>query len=190
MDREPTEEEKFYHGSFEQVLRHLCRKIQPRRILEWGPGPSTAIMAEECPEAYILTIEHDQKWVKVWEKEFAGLDQIHLEHRIIGGNGESTGYVTYPLLYGLIENPNYDLVFVDGRMRADCLTVAAAISKGTSAVTVLHDSHRENYMRAGRAVFPHFRNYEQLHTAVFAHHTLSELNDFTPIGYQETPQCN
>jgi hypothetical protein len=35
--------------SYRELLIHICRALSPKRILEWGPGESTRIMAKECP---------------------------------------------------------------------------------------------------------------------------------------------
>lgn len=51
--------------SFENTLRRVCRDIKPKRILEWGPGRSTVVMHEECPDAQIITTEHNEAYFKV-----------------------------------------------------------------------------------------------------------------------------
>lgn len=56
------------HG-FEQTLRSVCRHVRPRRIIEWGPGLSTALMHEECPEAVIDTIEFCPKYYAIAQRE-------------------------------------------------------------------------------------------------------------------------
>ncbi len=59
------------------------------------------------------------------------------------GKGESGHYVTLPFH----RKRTYDIVFVDGRLRADCLAVARrVVSPG--GVVLLHDAHRKNYRHA------------------------------------------
>ncbi len=61
----------------------------------------------------------------------------------------------------------YDLIFIDGRLRADCAAVARhCLAEG--GVILLHDAHRENYRR----VFERFGGGEVvLNTGVFGART-------------------
>jgi len=73
--------------------------------------------------------------------------------------GAAEGYVSYPLRW-LVERelpPNYfDLIFIDGRSRCDCITMGALIPAPTGNV-VVHDSERANYRRA----FSRFHSIEE-----------------------------
>ena len=63
--------------------------------------------------------------------------------------GKSAGYVTYPLRRLLSANrrlSQYELIFIDGRSRCDCLTIASLLLRPTGVV-VLHDAHRKNYLK-------------------------------------------
>ena len=51
--------------SFESTLRAVCRDVQPKKIVEWGPGKSTAVMREECKDAIIISVEHDPRYARL-----------------------------------------------------------------------------------------------------------------------------
>jgi len=158
--------------SFESVLRHVCVKRRPRRVLEWGPGLSTEIVLETCPDASVLTVEHDPKWEAKAKERLAGKGDVEIAKRVISMKGGlSDGYVNHPVLRNLRENggvvaPEYDLVFVDGRFRCDCL-VAAHLLVRPDGVVVVHDTHRGNYLDAIR-LFRHWQQFAELRTAVMS----------------------
>jgi len=126
--------------SFEKLLRKYLRLIKPRRILEWGTGYSTTIMAEECPNAKIDTFEHDEKWFYLhYNKYHRQLPNVTFHLRPL-----EEGYVTCP-------SSQYDLIFIDGRERVRCMQTARKIVSATGVV-ILHDSERERYA-SGKALF-------------------------------------
>jgi len=142
--------------SYRPVLETLCRRLRPRQILEWGPGESTVLMSDLLPDAKILSIEHDVIWYASVSKRLRnrpGVEVAHVPHLLPYGG--SAGYVTYPLRRLLRTGSDlavYDLIFVDGRSRCDCLTVAALLV-AARGVVLLHDAERPNYRR-GLSVFP------------------------------------
>ena len=141
--------------TYEPLLRGICKKLTPLSILEWGPGLSTKIMVQECPEAKILSIEHSKEYFRKAREEFRenpNIEIIHVQHTL--APGESEGYVTYPLqklLPGRIDV--YDLIFVDGRSRCDCLLLSYLLCS-PNGIVILHDSERPNYKK-GLAPFPY-----------------------------------
>jgi hypothetical protein len=136
--------------SYLPVLQQLIACAQPRRILEWGPGESTRFFAEALPDATILSIEHDPVWHRqaVDALRFPNVT-IHLVRHAMPF-GQAEGYASFPLRW-LVERglptAYFDLIFVDGRSRCDCVTMAALIVAPTGFV-VVHDSERANYRRA------------------------------------------
>jgi len=144
------------------ILKKLCEQIRPEAILEWGPGASTAALREAAPHARILTIEHDPTYYQKARAQFAHCDRVEVKHLVIGTKGRSQGYITYPFRRLLreraagSEGEGYDLIFVDGRHRVDCLTVASLLL-APGGVVALHDAERPRYER-GLAVFPEVRN--------------------------------
>lgn len=163
------------HSSYSAVLRHVCRKLHPRQVLEWGPGLSTAIIAKECPQASILSIEHSPKYAESAVAICPSAEIKCLEISMSGG--ASQGYVNYPLMAaienGKIDN-RYDLIFIDGRFRNDCL-VAARLLVSKGGVVILHDSHRDNYHPA-TLLFSHRQDFPGRRTMAMSLSPLSSLD--------------
>lgn len=134
--------------SYLPVLRRFLEAHPAPRILEWGPGRSTIMMAEWSPSARILGIEHDPGWhrrcLDIAER-FPNVEVVL--QRVSLRPGESGCYATFPFHRA----DRYDLVFVDGRLRCDCLAVARRVVS-PEGVVLLHDAHRANY-RPGTALF-------------------------------------
>lgn len=189
MTREFSAQEVWLHGSFLPVIAHLGKKIDPARVLEWGPGPSTIAIAKAFPNAEILTIEHDLKWIEAFEQMLTTQDEeiqkrVTIRHIPLGGHGESGGYVTYPLYLRKGFGQCFDFAFIDGRHRADCLTVAHSVLS-PQGVVVLHDAHRKKYFDHS-TLFRCSRVYRKQRVAVFSGLPLSTyLNDFTERGFGE-----
>jgi len=132
--------------SFSRLLGWACDLLRPKRIVEWGPGFSTEVMAKACPAAIIHSFEHDPVWCDRARERLRGYENVHLHYRRISlVPGESTGYVTAALREG--GPASFDLAFVDGRMRCDCLTFAWLLLKPTG-FAVLHDAERPAYRPA------------------------------------------
>jgi predicted O-methyltransferase YrrM len=119
--------------SYTEALTRLCREFNPNRILEWGPGRSTKLMNELCPNAHIDSLEHDPKWYQDQLRKFNEIEAVKIRHI----NGDD--YVLWP-----VDQQKYDLIFVDGRRRVECMKVAAeCLAPG--GVIVLHDGERPYY---------------------------------------------
>ena len=117
---------------YKDILANLCWDLKPRRILEWGPGYSTELMGKLCQGAETVSIEHDGKWYREAVHKYSQYAQIY--HIV-------EGYVSWPLL------PNkgkFDLIFIDGRRRVECMVVAF-LCLGKGGAIVLHDAERERY---------------------------------------------
>lgn len=126
--------------SFERLLRKYLRTVKPNLILEWGVGNSTLMMIQECPQAQIDTLEHDRDWFLKWELALRPYsNNVRLHHILL-----DEGYSTFP-------RHEYDLIFIDGRRRVECLKTAKAVVSKTGVV-ILHDSERERYA-TGKALF-------------------------------------
>jgi predicted O-methyltransferase YrrM len=142
-----------YH-SYHPILKPLCEWRAPRTILEWGSGESTLLLAGLCPQAQILSIEHDRSWHGcTWSqtRSLPHVEVVHVPHML--SYGGSAGYVTYPLRRLLLTKrslSNYNLILVDGRSRCDCLVVASLLLT-RPGIVVLHDAHRKNYHEGLRA---------------------------------------
>lgn len=127
--------------SYTPTLYKILETFGPRLILEWGPGHSTDIMANFRGVEKVISLEHDRDYYdKMKTRSYPELMLI-LEENI-------ERYVDYPVR----ENIHPDLIFVDGRHRANCLKVAREILN-PGGVVILHDSDRDKY-REGTDRFP------------------------------------
>lgn len=124
---------------FEPILRAACHRVRPDNVLEWGPGLSTSIIHEECPDARILSIEHDTKYYERAVKEHGEYAEVRLL-RVFRSGGPSR-YSSWPLLHA--PGP-YGLIFIDGRRRVECLLVASHVLAPGGEVLV-HDAGRAEY---------------------------------------------
>ena len=121
----------------EPVLRHWCKTIQPKRVLEWGPGFSTQVFQSEAPDAEIRSIEHNPAYFDKMRREHP---YAKIEHIPINANAHCL-YATMPISrsWGL-----FDIVFIDGRRRMECL-MAACVVVAHHGVIIMHDAERKEY---------------------------------------------
>jgi predicted O-methyltransferase YrrM len=122
---------------FEPDLIRICQEIHPERVLEYGPGRSTRAIHETCPNAKIISIEHDEKWYKRAVERYGEYADVHL----VPLEGMPSKYAVWPILN---KCEPFDLVFIDGRRRVSCLVVAAFVTTG-AGVIMLHDAERTAY---------------------------------------------
>lgn len=123
--------------SFMELLKKYMQLKRPNRVLEWGPGLSTVMLARELPNSEIISIEHDVNWFRLWYAHFINrFENIHMYRLPLEGN-----YVEAPLAMG-----KFDLVFVDGEpnSRGKCLAVAAQVLD-KNGIVIIHDAEREIY---------------------------------------------
>jgi len=125
--------------SFKSILTKWCEKIQPKRILEWGPGVSTEMMEKLCPHAFIFSFEHQKQYYDHWSNRLKSTLFLveDLNTYANGGN--------------IIWEEKFDMIFVDGRNRVSCLRKALDLVKD-DGVVILHDAEREEY-RQGIELF-------------------------------------
>lgn len=129
--------------SFKQLLHKYLKQVDPKYILEWGPGASTFLMIRTCPAARIWSIEADMKWHKIYALKFSNYPNVFIKY------AEAPRYWTMPLEW----NRKFDLIFVDGTCdyRVNCLkTALQVVAEG--GVVLLHDSERTKYAE-GVALF-------------------------------------
>lgn len=158
--------------SYERVLSFICRTQKPKTILEWGPGHSSQVILNNCDsDCSVLSVEHNHKYFMEAADRFSKNGNIELSCRSISlRGGQSAGYVTYPVLRSINchgkEKPEYDLVFVDGRYRYDCMIAARSILK-PEGVLVLHDSDRPSYAPA-MSSYAYLRHFPEHRTSVMS----------------------
>ena len=131
-------------SSYAAILRKYLRMKQPKKILEWGPGISTRIMAAEVPDAEIYSIEHDVQWFERLQ-DLQNNSKVHLFCIPLGDN-----YLKFPASLGL----KFDLIFVDGEavsipvdsanFREKCLAESPFLLQDNGLV-VIHDSNTAWY---------------------------------------------
>lgn len=130
--------------SYMPVMRHFMEKLKPRNILEWGPGRSTLMLAESLPDAEIFSIEHNPQWherIVNLSKLYPSINPIH--EIITQEPGKAGKYVTAPLYL----DRKFDLIFIDGRMRTDCIAIARQVLN-ENGVVLVHDANRTCYHQA------------------------------------------
>lgn len=132
-------------NSFKPMLEKWCNKIKPKRILEWGPGISTEDILMLCPDAEIISIEHQKKYYDEWKEKLPSIDLRLIEeedvHFNLGKVKEEDAMPNYtkPPIKGI-----FDLIFVDGRCRVKCMKFAKGLMNKNS-VLLLHDAERGYY---------------------------------------------
>lgn len=132
------------------VMRHFMEKLNPRNVLEWGPGRSTLMLAESLPDAEIFSIEHTPQWherLVTLAQTYPSVTTIH--ELITVEPGKAGKYVTAPLYL----DRKFDLIFIDGRMRTDCIAIARQVLN-QNGVVLLHDANRTTYHQAFRFFGP------------------------------------
>jgi predicted O-methyltransferase YrrM len=177
----PKELSDWRWRSFETLLAHVCKSIKPKEVLEWGPGHSTKVILANAPDVKILTIEHQEKYYKKVMSEFGDHPNVEVVCRTLSmKGGHSTGYINYPIFRLQEEGADlkkYDLIFVDGRSRFDCI-IAAKLMLKEGGIVLLHDAHRGNYLPAVKS-FPHHKVYKDLRTAIMSEKPMDFLKDFS-----------
>lgn len=126
--------------------------IQPNwRAFEWGCGGSTLWLSQWCTSA--VSVEHDREWFAQQTAELAkyGIGNVELVRADLGGP-----YETYIDRYSL-----FDLIFVDGRNRAACITQAVSKLR-PGGVLVLDNSEREQYRPAITAHLTGWQRWDHL----------------------------
>lgn len=128
------------------AIDHIEQLIQPDwRAFEWGCGGSTLWLAQRCK--VVISVEHDIDW---YHKTYAELKQYNLENAIPIFSAKEWGnkeYGDYTDIINAYFDGYFDLIFVDGRNRAECIQHALPkLKKG--GVLVLDNSERAQYQAA------------------------------------------
>lgn len=123
--------------SFKTTLIAALHDIKPKRVIEWGPGLSTRIIHEECPKAYILSIEHNERYFRKAVADHGTYADI----RFVRATGPKSQYAVLPMMENM---EPFDLAFIDGRRRLECALVAKLVVRSTGLI-IIHDFHRPHY---------------------------------------------
>jgi predicted O-methyltransferase YrrM len=129
------------HG-FRTPLIDWLKKTQPACVIEWGPGLSTEIILQHAPTAKLVSIEHAPEYhaaaLAIVEKMQAA-DRAEVLLRPC--TNRKSGYATEAY-----NHAPFDLAFVDGRRRVECVLIALTCLR-PGGVVILHDACRIEYTR-------------------------------------------
>lgn len=118
--------------SFEISLRRVMERLKPKHCFEWGSGASTHMISEYEFVESLDSVEHDPGWVDRVDKQANKKVMMIYEP-----DRDMYKHVTG-------RRDFYDLVFIDGRDRENCLIQAHYILE-PDGVAILHDAERELY---------------------------------------------
>ena len=116
------------------VVKFLEEKLtRDLNLFEYGSGYSTCFYADKVKS--VVSVEHDEKWLKVIQSEVPENVQFIFREKDIDGD--------YCRAIGSTGD-RYDVVIVDGRDRRNCLKQSiTALSPG--GVILLDDTQREGF---------------------------------------------
>lgn len=120
--------------SYKDTLLAVLSALKPRYVYEWGPGNSTDILASFPTVEHIDSVEHSPNWYEAYLRRKPANVQLMLR------TGEE-----YTRISGRFNE--YDLFFVDGIDRPECMKEARKYVKD-GGVIVLHDAERPQYQAA------------------------------------------
>lgn len=124
--------------SFKPHLKTICVHFQPKEVLEFGPGNSTAIILKYSA-AHIISIEESKKWYREYRSKFS-TDRVDVHYKSQGWDLHELSGLGGP----------YDLIFVDAGNRPAELKYCVDLLT-QDGVVFLHDAHREEYEPGIRA---------------------------------------
>ncbi len=105
----PEERHWWSFNDYGAVLDTM-RLLQPKRVLEFGPGSSTLALIEGGA-AHIDTLEDNPDWAEVYETRLAGkYPELVRVHRYVWAD---------PVTIPAIDGEHYDLALIDGPLGTD-----------------------------------------------------------------------
>lgn len=109
--------------------------LNPKSVLEYGPGESTKIFHAHDSISLIDSIEHSSQWVERLDKSKLFKLEVYFEAK----------HYKYPFVMGRLNY--YDLIFIDGIERPTCISLARfRLNRG--GVVIVHDAERLEYKQA------------------------------------------
>ena len=115
-------------GTCLPVLKAVCHVFDIDHALEFGCGLwRTSTLARSCKK--VTSVENIQEWIdkmKIEQSHRTNLSFVHY---------------TDPMNTYLKENNSYDLIFIDGEDRIECLKDAF----NKSAIIICHDTHAKPF---------------------------------------------
>jgi len=152
---------RVHMNEYFQLISNLS--IRPSSILEWGSGYSTYLLChfgKQWGTQHFLTLDHIQDYQEKILKRLQPHPFLEVKTLdLIGGiwpwDTQPHNYASYPTTL----NRTYDLIFVDGRRRNECLLAASRIL-AAGGILILHDIWRERY-RMGMELFRELERFDQ-----------------------------
>jgi hypothetical protein len=136
------------------LVRRHCKE-DVRSILEWGPGTSSLLLenfAAFMGADKFISIEHEHEYLDQIAKVAKGMGSGVAPEFVVADLFERAPtkdradylfYSTAPLHF----KSTFDLIFVDGRERSECLLTSALLSS-KGGLVLIHDHHRLRYLLA------------------------------------------
>lgn len=119
------------------VMEALFAFKRPRRVLEYGAGGSTLRWSRVRSVEEWVSVEHSEEW---YRKVGQAVAIYHAPVTLLTGHAtDADCYVNAPGI-----RPPYDLIFVDGLFRVECVRNAPELL-AEHGVLVLHDAGRAEY---------------------------------------------
>lgn len=146
MLQNPEQYGQGYDTEFRRVLNTYAASANS--FLEWGAGYTTQMTIEHIGERAVelfLTIDHNKEYLEKVVEPYSECGYLHSKFMSLTGpcvDDRDTGlnYSTYPFTV----NRTFDFIFIDGRRRMECATMALALSDPDSII-VIHDYRRTRY---------------------------------------------
>jgi hypothetical protein len=132
-----------------EILDRLFPEHGPRKLLEWGSGLTTQVLAEflynRWHSEFFLSVDENQDYQdSIFLNRFRP-ENVLLKSFDLIGTGQSprdagANFSTYPLQI----SAKYDLILIDGRRRLECAFIASLLCH-EETVVLLHDYRRARY---------------------------------------------
>lgn len=123
--------------SYKETVDVVLTALRPKHVFEWGAGKSTKLFSAFESVETVDTVEHNTQWIDRVKGVFHR-DKNYRKVYLIYEPNQSL----YPMVTGRFDK--YDLIFVDGLVRPECLAQAKNML-GKGGCVVLHDAEREAY---------------------------------------------
>lgn len=131
-------------------FKNLLQRYKKIDVLEWGSGHSTRYFPE-----YLQSLDIEYTWKAMehhegWYQTVKNFNTKNVE--VVLADKDSKEY--------LEPGGKYDLIYIDGRNRAQCLLNATKMLK-KGGVVLLHDAQRERYHEAFKDYYWKYIGYEE-----------------------------
>jgi predicted O-methyltransferase YrrM len=152
---------KVHINEFFELISSI--NFNPRYVLEWGSGLSTYLLSDFCLKwnsKLLLTIDHDSTYQSKILAKLKKIEAIEVCTKdLIGAiwpwDKDIYNYATYPMS----KNVKFDLIFIDGRRRNECLLAASKVLNN-SGIVIVHDAWRKRY-ELGYSLFSEIRQFDE-----------------------------